>query len=409
MPSSGSREGVHWAAMKTIEELEELNHQLQVELRKARAAQAQAEAANQNKSVFLANMSHEIRTPLNVIMGFSNLIVTAATEEEKRMYAEVLENNCSLLLQLINDILDLSKIESGTLTFAEEEMELNILLEELASAMRTRIVAEEVVLNCVTLSAPCFVVAEKKRLSQVLINLLTNAIKFTTKGSIRLGYEIHGKMLYFYVADTGCGFPESQKQKVFERFVRLDSAKPGTGLGLAICRTIVEKMGGCIGVESEEGNGSTFWFTLPYKQAETVKKSLPKDIQPIAIEKDKLVILIAEDNESNYKLFESILKYDYHLLHAWDGQEAVNMFKEHNPQIILMDINMPVLDGYEATKEIRKYSAKVPIIAITAFAYASDEQRVMESGFDGYMPKPINARQLKAQLTDIMQKRIVLL
>lgn len=264
MPSSGSREGVHWAAMKTIEELEELNHQLQVELRKARAAQAQAEAANQNKSVFLANMSHEIRTPLNVIMGFSNLIVTAATEEEKRMYAEVLENNCSLLLQLINDILDLSKIESGTLTFAEEEMELNILLEELASAMRTRIVAEEVVLNCVTLSAPCFVVAEKKRLSQVLINLLTNAIKFTTKGSIRLGYEIHGKMLYFYVADTGCGFPESQKQKVFERFVRLDSAKLGTGLGLAICRTIVEKMGGCIGVESEEGKGSCFWFTIPY-------------------------------------------------------------------------------------------------------------------------------------------------
>ena len=264
MPSSGSREGVHWAAMKTIEELEELNHQLQVELRKARAAQAQAEAANQNKSVFLANMSHEIRTPLNVIMGFSNLIVTAATEEEKRMYAEVLENNCSLLLQLINDILDLSKIESGTLTFAEEEMELNILLEELASAMRTRIVAEEVVLNCVTLSAPCFVVAEKKRLSQVLINLLTNAIKFTTKGSIRLGYEIQGKMLYFYVADTGCGFPESQKQKVFERFVRLDSAKPGTGLGLAICRTIVEKMGGCIGVESEEGKGSCFWFTIPY-------------------------------------------------------------------------------------------------------------------------------------------------
>ena len=264
MPSSGSREGVHWAAMKTIEELEELNHQLQVELRKARAAQAQAEAANQNKSVFLANMSHEIRTPLNVIMGFSNLIVTAATEEEKRMYAEVLENNSSLLLQLINDILDLSKIESGTLTFAEEEMELNILLEELASAMRTRIVAEEVILNCVTLSAPCFVVAEKKRLSQVLINLLTNAIKFTTKGSIRLGYEIHGKMLYFYVADTGCGFPESQKQKVFERFVRLDSAKPGTGLGLAICRTIVEKMGGCIGVESEEGKGSCFWFTIPY-------------------------------------------------------------------------------------------------------------------------------------------------
>lgn len=155
--------------MKTIEELEELNRQLQVELREARAAQAQAEAANQNKSVFLANMSHEIRTPLNVIMGFSNLIVTAATEEEKRMYADVLENNCSLLLQLINDILDLSKIESGTLTFAEEEVELNMLLEELASAMRTRIVTEEVVLNCVTLSAPCFIVTEKNGFLKCLL------------------------------------------------------------------------------------------------------------------------------------------------------------------------------------------------------------------------------------------------
>ena len=148
---------------------------------------------------------------------------------------------------------------------------------------------------------------------------------------------------------------------------------------------------------------------LPYKQIEAIEKAPQKEIQNITIAKDKLIILIAEDNESNYKLFESILKYDYHLIHAWDGQEAVNMFKEYDPQIVLMDINMPVMDGYEATKEIRKYSAKVPIIAITAFAYASDEQRVMASGFDGYMPKPINARLLKAQLMDIMQKRIILL
>ena len=125
--------------------------------------------------------------------------------------------------------------------------------------------------------------------------------------------------------------------------------------------------------------------------------------------KRSVTLTVTEDNESNYKLFASILKGEYQLIHAWDGQEAVEMFKQYNPQIILMDINMPVMDGYEATKEIRKYSAKVPIIAITAFAYASDEQRVMESGFDGYMPKPINARLLKAQLTEIMQKRIILL
>lgn len=247
------------------------------------------------------------------------------------------------------------------------------------------------------------------RLSQLIINFVTNAIKFTSQGSIRFGYERQNNELYFYVTDTGCGIPQDKLDSIFGRFVKLNSFAQGTGLGLSICRTLINHMGGKIGVESEEGKGSTFWFTLPYKQIEAIEKAPQKKIQSITIAKDKLIILIAEDNESNYKLFESILKYDYHLIHAWDGQEAVNMFKEYDPQIVLMDINMPVMDGYEATKEIRKYSAKVPIIAITAFAYASDEQRVMASGFDGYMPKPINARLLKAQLMDIMQKRIILL
>ena len=219
-----------------------------------------------------------------------------------------------------------------------------------------------------------------------------------------------GKELYFDVTDTGCGIPKDKQESIFGRFVKLNSFAQGTGLGLSICRTLVEHMGGHIGVDSEEGKGSTFWFSLPYKAASTSAGTMQKtEIQPISVEKDKLTILIAEDNESNYRLFESILGHDYHLIHAWDGREAVERFKRENPQIILMDINMPVMDGYEATQEIRKYSAKVPIIAVTAFAYASDEQRVMENGFDGYMPKPINARQLKAQITEIMQKRIILL
>ena len=268
--------------------------------------------------------------------------------------------------------------------------------------------------NCLAPVVPglpmCPVCTEKNRLSQLIINLVTNAIKFTSQGSIRFGYEHRGKELYFYVTDTGCGIPKDKQESIFGRFVKLNSFAQGTGLGLSICRTLVEHMGGHIGVDSEEGKGSTFWFSLPYKAASTSAGTMQKtEIQPISVEKDKLTILIAEDNESNYRLFESILGHDYHLIHAWDGREAVERFKRENPQIILMDINMPVMDGYEATQEIRKYSAKVPIIAVTAFAYASDEQRVMENGFDGYMPKPINARQLKAQITEIMQKRIILL
>ena len=372
-------------------------------------AKNRAEESNRLKSAFLANMSHEIRTPLNAIVGFSGILASTEEEEEKQEYVSIIENNNTLLLQLISDILDLSKIEAGTLDLHYSNVEINDLMRELENSCQLKLKSDNVKLEFVAPEEPCFSNIEKNRLSQLIINFVTNAIKFTSQGSIRFGYERQNNELYFYVTDTGCGIPQDKLDSIFGRFVKLNSFAQGTGLGLSICRTLINHMGGKIGVESEEGKGSTFWFTLPYKQIEAIEKAPQKEIQSITIAKDKLIILIAEDNESNYKLFESILKYDYHLIHAWDGQEAVNMFKEYDPQIVLMDINMPVMDGYEATKEIRKYSAKVPIIAITAFAYASDEQRVMASGFDGYMPKPINARLLKAQLMDIMQKRIILL
>ena len=369
-----------------------------------------AEESNRLKSAFLANMSHEIRTPLNAIVGFSGILASTEEEEEKQEYVSIIENNNTLLLQLISDILDLSKIEAGTLELNYSNIELNELMRELERGFLLRVKMDAVKLEFVEPAGPCMAYTEKNRLSQLMINLVTNAIKFTEKGSIRFGYEMRENELYFYVADTGCGIPKDKQQNIFGRFVKLNSFAQGTGLGLSICKTLMDHMGGRIGVESEEGKGSTFWFTLPYKPAvKEDKKQMPKDIQPVSIERNKLTILVAEDNASNYKLFESILKYDYHLIHAWDGMEAVEMFRRHNPQIVLMDINMPVMDGYEATREIRKYSAKIPIIAVTAFAYASDEQKVMESGFDGYMPKPINAKLLKAQLVDIMQKRIILL
>ena len=369
-----------------------------------------AEESNRLKSAFLANMSHEIRTPLNAIVGFSGILASTEEEEEKQEYVSIIENNNTLLLQLISDILDLSKIEAGTLELNYSNIELNELMRELERGFLLRVKTDAVKLEFVEPAGPCMAYTEKNRLSQLMINLVTNAIKFTEKGSIRFGYEMRENELYFYVTDTGCGIPKDKQQNIFGRFVKLNSFAQGTGLGLSICKTLMDHMGGRIGVESEEGKGSTFWFTLPYKPAvKEDKKQMSKDIQPVSIERNKLTILVAEDNASNYKLFESILKYDYHLIHAWDGMEAVEMFRKHNPQIVLMDINMPVMDGYEATREIRKYSAKIPIIAVTAFAYASDEQKVMESGFDGYMPKPINARLLKAQLMDIMQKRIILL
>ena len=371
-------------------------------------AKEKAEEADRLKSAFLANMSHEIRTPLNAIVGFSSLLEEAEDAEEKHLYATIIEENNKLLLQLISDILDLSKIEAGTFDIIPEQVDAQQLCNELLQSMQVRATEQVEILLAPELPELTFT-SDKNRLYQVLLNFVTNALKFTSEGSIVIDYRINGNEVRFSVQDTGMGIEPEKQEAIFTRFVKLNNFIAGTGLGLPICQSIVTQLGGKIGVESEEGKGATFWFTLPYKQAETVEKPLPKKTQTIFIEKDKLIILIAEDNESNYKLFESILKYDYHLIHAWDGQEAVNMFKEYNPQIILMDINMPVLNGYEATKEIRKYSAKVPIIAVTAFAYASDEQQVMESGFDGYMPKPINARQLKAQLTDIMQKRIILL
>ena len=282
-------------------------------------AKNRAEESNRLKSAFLANMSHEIRTPLNAIVGFSGILASTEEEEEKQEYVSIIENNNTLLLQLISDILDLSKIEAGTLDLHYSNVEINDLMRELENSCQLKLKSDNVKLEFVAPEEPCFANIEKNRLSQLIINFVTNAIKFTSQGSIRFGYERQNNELYFYVTDTGCGIPQDKLDSIFGRFVKLNSFAQGTGLGLSICRTLINHMGGKIGVESEEGKGSTFWFTLPYKQIEAIEKAPQKKIQSITIAKDKLIILIAEDNESNYKLFESILKYDYHLIHAWDG------------------------------------------------------------------------------------------
>ena len=371
-------------------------------------ARDRAEESNRLKSAFLANMSHEIRTPLNAIVGFSGILASTDEPAEREQYVEIIENNNELLLQLISDILDLSKIESGMLEFVYTDFELNAFLREKEAITRQR-VTDGVVVLCEAPADELWIRTDKNRVAQVLINLLTNAAKFTPeKGTIRFGYELQGDTIRFRVSDTGCGIPAEKQAAIFDRFVKLDEFKQGTGLGLPICRTILEHMGGRIGVESTPGQGSTFWFSLPFiagKRAEMLTEAIDKPV----VEKGKLTILVAEDNESNYRLFETILRADYRLLHAWNGQQAVELFEAHRPHLVLMDINMPVMNGYDATREIRRLSTDVPIIAVTAFAYATDEQRVMESGFSGFVAKPIQANRLKGLILDVLRARMMLI
>lgn len=371
-------------------------------------AKEHAEEANRLKSAFLANMSHEIRTPLNAIVGFSQILATAEDEAEKTEYVSIIENNNNLLLQLIGDILDLSKVEAGTMEFNYSDFDLNKLMADMEDTCRMKLYADRPVQLIYKCGLPqCTINSERNRLSQLIINLVTNAIKFTDKGSITLGYDKQEDgMLHFYVTDTGCGIAPDKLDKVFERFAKLNSFVPGTGLGLAISKALVEHMGGQIGVRSELGKGSTFWFTLPFKPVERTEQKVVEQ-KPVAMPTQKVNILVAEDNASNYKLVETILGKEYDLIHAWDGLEAVELFKKCNPQLILMDINMPQMNGYEATREIRKLSTSVPIVALTAYAYASDAQKTHEAGMDAYMSKPINAKQLKDMVSNIMHKHFV--
>lgn len=230
-----------------------------------RAAKEHAEESNRLKSAFLANMSHEIRTPLNAIIGFSGILANIEDEDNKDEYISIIENNNTLLLQLINDILDISKIEAGTLEFSYSNVDLNQLMEEIKNVLESRVESKGLKFIKKTPLSSCIIYTEKNRLTQVINNFLTNAIKFTSAGSITLGYEPRDSELFFYVKDTGCGIPSDQKEAVFGRFVKLNSFKQGTGLGLSICQTIVERLGGRIGVDSEEGKGSVFWFSIPYE------------------------------------------------------------------------------------------------------------------------------------------------
>ncbi|MDE6023570.1 MAG: response regulator, partial [Muribaculaceae bacterium] len=397
----------------------DVTDKVQVEKVLREAARAAIEADNM-KSQFLANMSHEIRTPLNAIVGFSNLLCKTLDPQKKRRFVEIIETNNHLLLKLIGDILDISKSDSGKLVFNMSKVNVNKLMQTVCSSidMSNR---PNVKLELKPGLDECYISTDSYRLTQVFNNLLTNAIKFTDKGSITMGYDVQGELLRFYVKDTGLGISESDIKKLFTRFTKLNSFIQGTGLGLSISKTIVERLGGTMRVESQgRGLGSTFYFTIPYvlnadddeassmddgSRFEALKQKAKVgelgvstdslrnfgtvDASKPSYKYEKKKLLIVEDTESNSELFDALLEDRFELVHAWDGDEAVRMFAKETPDMVIMDINLPLKDGYEAAAEIRRLAPDVPIIAVTAYAQRSDEEKVMKSGFNAYLAKPV--------------------
>ena len=375
------------------------------------AMKEKAVQAIQRKNMFLSNMSHEVRTPLNAIVGFSAVLTDedeSFDDESRREFSEIIKVNSFQLLKLINDILDFSDFENDNITFNIRTHDAVKLCNEVVeTVMASRKL--EVEMRFDTDLSVLMLDTDDARLRQVLINLLVNATKFTEQGSIVLELKMaDAGTALFSVTDTGCGIPPEKQHLIFERFEKLNDFVQGSGLGLSICKNIIEKMKGRIGVESEgKGKGSTFWFTVPYQPGAVVeqKKQQPVSLAPKAA-RQKPIILVAEDNESNYLLFNSILNKDYNLVHAWNGEEAIELYRKFQPHVIIMDINMPKMDGYEAAREIRKFSKTIPIIAVTAYSFSSDKEKVMENGFNGYVPKPVDAHILKEKLHSTIKQNI---
>lgn len=405
--------------------------QLELMRRELIESKEKAETSDKLKSAFLANMSHEIRTPLNAIVGFSRIISESDNAEERREYYEIVDANNERLLQLINEILDLSKIESGIVEFTYGPVRLHTLCKEIHDAHVFRC-PQGVELRFDSPDEALSIHSDKNRIFQVFSNLIGNAFKFTTEGSVSYGYKQEGERVVFYVKDTGLGIEPEKLGRVFQRFAKLNNFAQGTGLGLSICKTIIERLGGEIAVSSEVGTGTTFTFWLPLENViqdtETgtnshlpgeavgtqpsevlpAKEDTPRpkeettekeeDLRATAAETEQATILIAEDTDSNFDLLNAILGRKYRLVRARDGMEAVTMYDEVNPDLILMDIKMPNLDGLEATRIIRQLSAEVPIIAQSAYAYEHDRNAAEEAGCNDFISKPIAQEKLKEKI-----------
>ena len=373
-------------------------------------AKEHAQAQEKIKTTFLSSVSHEIRTPMNSIIGFAELLKETSSPREKDQYIDIIKNSGEHLLGIINDIIDVSKIESGTLNIKIQRININELIDELVDIYKSdnRLKGKDVkIVSFKPLdNEEANIISDGMRLRQVLSNLMDNSVKFTFHGEIELGYRIIGNkknedetLLNLYVKDTGIGIPKEEHRLIFDRFHQVSEGDEiiGSGLGLAIVESLVKKLGGQIRIKSRKDEGTEFNFSIPFLK---VKKELHGgDTQDKSVSKPNLKnrhILIAEDVPANYKLIAAVLKGTFAKL-TWvkNGQQAVEAILSHDDfDLILMDLHMPVMDGYKATEHIKTINSKIPIVALTAYAIEGDMEKALNAGCDDYITKPISIPDL---------------
>lgn len=374
------------------------------------AAKNKAEESDRLKSAFLANMSHEIRTPLNGIIGFTDLLsLPNLHESERKDFVDVIRQSSYRLMRIVNDLIDVSKIETGQMEVNLESFNINFLLNDLLEFHAPLVDANGLSMDVVTAldDENAMIYSDEQKLHQIMLNLINNAIKYTQKGSVTIGYSIDGNYIKFFVKDTGKGIAPEAQSVVFERFRQEDQSLSrqfeGVGLGLTISKGYVQVLGGEIGVESEIGIGSTFYFTIPLikEDLRTVETDEDNDSMP----NEKKTILIADDDEVSYNYIDKIIRSFTRFIpiRATNGREAIDITLSNDDiGLVLMDIRMPVLDGYSAAKQIKAFSPETPIIALTAFALEGDRAKSLDSGCDYYIPKPVEADTIIKAIKDIL-------